>query len=164
MEEIVDYSGVCLLVTKTLELEMCKRFYINFLNYLDDNYNKNYSIYPTGLLYKNKGPLKPEKFNLGRIAFILCLKNDKFNNNQQKRNNKDKLIEYCKSNLFTDYDENKIDGTLIDYAYSIEEIRTKYRNPSAHTNEIKRTDAKDCFDLVLDVEKLLKKMLDSFDY
>lgn len=38
-------------------------------------------------------------------------------------------------------------------------------NPkAAHTNELKRVNAEQCFELVLDVEKLLKRILDSFDH
>lgn len=36
-------------------------------------------------------------------------------------------------------------------------------NPSARTGKLTEVNAKDCFDIVLDVEKLLKRMLDSFD-
>ena len=39
----------------------------------------------------------------------------------------------------------------------------KYRNPSAHTNQIQKKDALECFNLTLDVKKILKEMLDTFD-
>ena len=45
----------------------------------------------------------------------------------------------------------------------MEAVKKDYRNPSAHTNELKRIDAEQCFDLVIDVEKLMKRMLDSFN-
>jgi hypothetical protein len=73
-------------------------------------------------------------------------------------------MEYCKECIFSKYNENEIKELLKKYASNIEKIRENYRNPSAHTNEIKRIDAEECFNLVLDVEKLLKQMLDSFDY
>ena len=50
------------------------------------------------------------------------------------------------------------------YAEQIELIKEKYRNPSAHRDQIKRVDAEECMDLIIDVEKLLKQMIDSFDY
>ena len=37
------------------------------------------------------------------------------------------------------------------------------RNPSAHTGELTQVNARDCFDMVIDVEKLLRRMLNSFD-
>ena len=57
----------------------------------------------------------------------------------------------------------EIENMLKRYASSIEEIKEKYRNPSAHRNQIACVDAKECIDLIIDIEKLLKKMLDSFD-
>ena len=34
--DLVDYSGVCLLVTKALELEMARRFYSDYIVYLSN--------------------------------------------------------------------------------------------------------------------------------
>ena len=52
---------------------------------------------------------------------------------------------------------------LAEYAEDIETVRKDYRNPSAHTNMLQEINAKECMDLVIDVEKLLKRMVDSFD-
>ncbi len=52
---------------------------------------------------------------------------------------------------------------LSDFADEVESVRKDYRNSSAHTNALTKVIAKECFDLVLDVEKLLKRMLDAFD-
>ena len=163
MEDIVDYSSVCVHVTKALEVEMHKRFYSNFLKFLNDKYGSDYKKYPTGLLYKYKKPLLSEKFSMGNIIFVLCPNHNRHDSDEQKTNNKITLMKYCKERIFSKYTENEIEQLLSTYASAIEEIRTKYRNPSAHTNEIKMVEASECFDLVLDVEKLLKKMLDSFD-
>ena len=101
---------------------------------------------------------------MGNIAFVLCYKEDKFNTIEQNKNNKKELMDYCKNCIFSKYSNEEIEKLLNTYASSIETIRTKYRNPSAHRNQIKRIDAQECIDLIIDVEKLLKKMLDSFDY
>lgn len=164
MDEIIDYSGICILITKALEVEMTKRFFTNFIKYLDKTYKKDYSKYPTALLFNKKKPLFKNKVSLGNFQFILCLKENRYDTPEESKNNKEKLLEYCKNSVFSINDENKIEDAINYYANSIEEIRLKYRNPSAHTNEIKRVDAEECFKLVLDVEKLLKKMLDSFNY
>lgn len=85
-------SGVCLLVTKALEVELSKRFLKGFVGYIKSNY--------------------PGKSEL-----------------------------------------NEWPAGLLDRA----------GNPSAHTGELNERNARDCFDLVLDVEKLLRRMLDSFN-
>lgn len=163
IDEDIDYSGVCVLITKALEVEISERFFINFIKYLDENYNKDYSQYHTALLYKHKTPFYFDKFTMGKIAFILCYNEDRYDSEEQIKNNKEKLMEYCKSCIFSKYENDKIKELLNSYASSIEDIRVKYRNRSAHVDEIKQIDAEECMDLVLDVEKLLKKMLDSFD-
>ena len=72
-------------------------------------------------------------------------------------------MEYCKKYVFSRYSTEEIERTLNEYAKEIERIRIDYRNPSAHRGQIGRKNAKECFNLVIDVEKLLKRMLDSFD-
>lgn len=163
MDDIIDYSGICVLVTKSLEVELHKRFFTEFLDYLNEKYEYDYKKYHTALLYKKNKPLFSETFTLGNIAYVLCYKESKWDNDTQKDNNKLKLMEYCRNCLFSRYNDDEIEELLTRFASAIEEIKDKYRNPSAHTNEIRRIDAEECFNLVLDIEKLLKKMLDSFD-
>lgn len=163
LQDIVDYSGVCLLVTKALEVEMGKRFCKNFLAYLNGKYEKNYVQFPTGLINQYGKPIKPKQFTLGSVAYVLCHLEAKNITKEQSRNNKAKLLEYAREKLFVGKPDNEIMDILDDYAESVEEVKNNYRNPSAHTNELKRINAVECFDLVIDVEKLMKKMLDSFD-
>ena len=161
---MLDYSGVCIPVTKALEEEMFRRFFTDFIEYLNEKYGDDYSKYHSTLIHTNgfdeKSILFEDNFTMGTIAYLLCLKGP----HRQKERNKKILIDYCKENIFSNKPEEEIDVLLYDYARNIEKIRQDYRNPSAHRHEIKQINAKECFDLVLDVEKLLKKMLDSFDY
>lgn len=165
LQDIVDYSGVCLLVTKALEVEMGKRFCKNFLAFLKDRYpgRANYVQFPTVLLDRYGKPIKPKHFTLGSVAYVLCYLKANDITKEQEENNKAKLMEYSKVKLFTSKSDDEIMDILSDYAESVEEVKNDYRNPSAHTNELRRVDAEQCFALVLDVEKLLKRMLDSFD-
>lgn len=164
LDDIIDYSGVCVLVTKALEVEMKKRFYYIFLEYLDQNYHRDYSKYPTALLFQNRARLNPEKFTMGSIAFVLCYLENKYDSSIQKSNNKQKLLEYCKTKVFPGKTETEINNMITEYAKDVEKIRMSYRNPSAHTNELKKVNAEECFNYVLDVEKVLKNILDSFAF
>ena len=165
LEDIIDYSGVCLLVTKALEVELIKRFYKGFYKYLEDN-NKSFEEYHTSLVENDdKGNLErlPEyKMTLGGIPYILCSK--KHSNPKIHEKNVSILIEYSKDKLFTDmHSDEEIRETLRKYGKKIKDITYKYRNPAAHINELQCRDAKKCLDLVIDVEHFLKTMLDSFD-
>lgn len=161
-ENIVDYSGVCILITKTLEVELYKRFFESFLKYLEKRRYKKYDHYPTGLLYKNKWPLNDDKFNLGTMAYILCLKHANNIDYYREQNNKEKLIEYCSSDLFNEDEPEKIERLIIKFGNEIEKIRQNYRNPSAHRNAITQKKANNCLNLVLYDDRLLIEMLDSF--
>ena len=169
LEDIIDYSSICLLVTKTLEVELTERFFKNFVKYLKAEYGKDYSQYHTSLLGWNKNDkkhyvLKPKNCDLGRITFILGFNKDKSLNEEQHKNNMIKLVEYSKNNLFNNLTNEEIEEKLYHYGSLVNEIRIRYRNPAAHTNKLKRIDAEECFNLIIDVEKVLKKMLDSFNY
>ena len=164
IDDIIDYSGVCIPVTKALEEELFKRFFTDFIEYLKEEYGEDYTKYHSTLIHTDrdgeKSILFEDSFSMGKIAYLLCLKG----HYRQKEINKRILIDYCKTNIFSSKTEDEINDLIYDYAKNIETIRKDYRNPSAHRHEIKRINAKECFDLVLDVEKLLKRMLDSFDY
>lgn len=166
IKSAIDYSGVCLLVTKALEVEMKKRFYTDYVAYLKNTYpgRRNYNKFPAALLNQYGQPIRAKDFTLGRVAFTLCAK---FGNNateQEKDHDRDILIEFSKSALFIGKSDEKILDMLESYGEDIADITDEYRNKAAHTNELKRVNAELCFNLVLDVEKLLKRMLDSFAY
>lgn len=168
LEDVVDYSGVCLLVTKALEVELRNRFCRKFLIYLKKHYpgKQNYDKYPTGLRAKYdgayRGPIKEKQFTLGSVAFILCYYQPNDITAEQETQNKERLIEFCQDEIFESYTEEQIFNTLTLYAQQIEDIKNDFRNPSAHTNELQRVDADRCFALVIDIEKFLIKMLESF--
>ncbi len=166
MSDIIDYSGVCLLVTKAVEVEMSNRFYKKYREFLRGKYpgKSGYTQYPTPLIDKYGKPISAKHFTLGTVAYILCYSLDDSLTPEQINNNHAKLMEFMSSCLMKGKNEQVIDSHVQFIAEGVEDIRTDYRNPSAHTNQLKSTNAQQCFDLVLDVEKLLKTMLDSLDY
>lgn len=165
MEDIVDYSGICLLVTKALEVELSKRFCIKYIAYLKANYpgKANLSKFPYSMLNRYGKPLSPKHFSLGNVAFVTGISVPDDATEEQIKHNTEMLEAYAKSELFTQSPEIDVIGTLQYYASRVDDIRERFRNPSAHTNEVKRINAIECFETVVDVEKLLRKMLDSFD-
>lgn len=165
--DIIDYSGVCVLVTKALEAELCKRFYKGFGKYLFKEYEKNYSEYHTSLVGYNKYTKDHYRLtdnkdcDLGRITCILGF-NRWGMSDEEYEHNILRSVEYSRK-YFKNYSDDKIKETLIEYGSYVDEIRRKYRNRAAHTNELSQTNARECFRYVLDVEQVLKIMLDSFE-
>ena len=76
-DDLIDYSGVCLLVTKALEVELYNRFFKNFIKYSKGEYRKNYCQYHVSLLNKNNRTKdyyvddREKNCDLGRITCIL---------------------------------------------------------------------------------------------
>ena len=166
---IMDYSGVCLLVTKALELELSTRFAEDFLNCLN---GKDLSEYPPALLSRNKKyPIKPKHCTLGTIVHLFGFIPESQQNNVSDDDREDYeknlsiTTHYSKNRFFKNFsdDDNIIRETLLKYGSYVEDIRVDYRNPAAHTNKLQKIDAEECFKFVLDSEKVLREMLCSFD-
>lgn len=166
MHDVIDYSGVCLLVTKAIEVEMNNRFCRDYLLFLKNKYpgRANNILFPTPLLNQYGKPIRIKDFTLGSVAYVLCYYTDAKLTSDQIENNHSKLIEFVSECLMLNQDENTIDQNIEIIAENVEKIRKDYRNPSAHTNQLQYVDAKQCFDLVLDVEKVLKTILDLLAY
>ena len=169
ISEIVDYSGVCLLVTKALELELAKRFCQNYISYYKTTYpgKAGRDNAPLPIINKYHKYIKAHDFTLGSFPFVVGSQFIADIEEDDKENIKNKIVEYVRQGVLKTFSlthsDDEILELLSDYADDVERVRKDYRNPSAHTNALTKVSAKECFDLVLDVEKLLKKMLDSFD-
>lgn len=169
LKNIVDYSGVCLLVTKAFEVELYRRFFRGFSDYLFDEYKKDYSEYHTSLIgnyfeghkYRLK---KPRECDLGTITYIFCYKKDKkIKDDKIHQNNIDKLVEYSKPKYFNNLTEDEVKNKFHTYGKYVDEIRKEYRNRAAHDKELSITDARNCYNYVFKVDKVLRTMLESFD-
>ena len=160
---MTDYSGVCILVTKTLEREMKRRFYSDFLEYLDNKYQREYALYHTALV-RNSMMLESDKFTMGCLAYVFCYYINQHDTPQQIKNNSSQLVEFVKLRLMTKSSEKEIEVKMKTFAKDIETIREKYRNPAAHTNALKKTNAEKCFDFVIDSQRVLRKILETLDY
>ena len=145
---------------------MKRRFYSDYIVFLKEKCpgKKNYGKYPTALLSKERKPIRAKEFTLGRVPFALCARHGKYDREDEINNSKERLLEYAKAKLLIGMSEEEIMDTLTEYGEEIAIITDEYRNKVAHTNELRRVNAEMCFDLVLDVEKLLKQMMDSFSY
>ena len=167
MADVVDFSGVCLLVTSALENELTKRFCTGFIAFLDDKYQKKYENFPPALLNRYSKTKRPTNAKHFEIGSTLCIFNPSLPDwkltKEQQECTQQELLDYAKNRLMKECPEEKILPTFKKYAVTINDIRIKYRNKAAHTDALTRTDAKECFDLVIDVTKFLREMLDSFD-
>lgn len=172
LEDIVDYSGVCILVMKALELEISERFYKGYVDYCRKNYQQISDAPKTVVIYNRYR--NQNEFELGSFQYIVAKKFDEKLSEEDRNNILQSIIKYARECLLRTYlkknqyprtsRNDEVKKLLHDYAEHVETARKDYRNPAAHTGALTRVRAKACFDFVLDVKKLLKEMLDSFDF
>ena len=158
----LDYSSVCLMLCKTVEVELKRRFYTDFIAYLDRAYNKVYGCYHTQLTQPDRSSLKPDEgITLGDIPYILCCPKSKQSFGKNYQRNQEQILVFSNDIVF----KEKVDQAYLDgLSDQITKIRKDYRNPSCHTNPVSFVTAKDCFDYVLDSTKFLIAFLDKCRY
>ena len=161
----LEYSGICLLMTKSLEIEMKKRFYDGFINYLKNN---NYPLeeYPSYLVLKDRwGNYRIKKetnFTLGNIPFIFTYKEDE-RNPQQNVKDREILCKYVGDELIPLKDSEEIISILKEFGMRIDKVVNDYRNKSAHRGSINYDKVTECFKLIIDEIQLMKKLLETFE-
>ena len=153
-KEPLDYSGVCLLVTKAVEVEITKRFFDQYKEFLKKRCGTNI-YWPKSLKGKDKNKIMTRnEFTLGSVIYVVGY--DKYFNIENK-SDYNLFLQYATNCLFLQNcnvkEEIKLDLNFI------ENVRKDYRNPSAHKSRMEFTTAKECLDYVLDVKHMLKEML-----
>lgn len=166
-----DYSGVCLLVTKALEVEVAKRFFYSYKDYLTQEF-PSVLDWPYCLRQWDHGRITDkviddEEFTLGSVVPVIGryriydedghikqfgIKNDK---------EYEMFLKYAQKRLYKTSDKNKVlEEIKRDYQF-IENVRLKYRNPAAHRDGLTKVSAQTCLQYVIEIQCMLKKMLGS---
>lgn len=75
LEDSVDYSSICLLASKAIEVELAKRFVKSYCKYLEERCGNQYSIWPSAVIKKDQDgallPISESDYMLGNTPFIL---------------------------------------------------------------------------------------------
>lgn len=170
-KDSMDYSGVCLLVTKALEIEITKRFFDNYKVFLNRKY-ASVSQWPHVLRKRIRGQVTDEvipdgAFTLGSVVPTVGYKreydaNDKIVGYSRGHNGtRLDFLDYATRNLFKSSDRSSAEREIEkDYLF-IEKVRLDYRNPSAHKGKVTITSAKNCMEYVIDVQHMLKEILET---
>ena len=168
-KDTFDYSGVCLHVTKALEVECAKRFLVMYKAYLKQI---RYPISDWPYALRQKDPEsryyteneKPDtEFMLGDVPSLVGLRRERDADGQisyteYKQKPRELFHNYAKSVLF-DYADYRVDIEIVKDCRFIDKVRLDYRNPAAHRDRLSLTSAKECLDYVIEVEHKLKDML-----
>lgn len=151
----MDYSGVCILASKALDIEMSKRFFVQYLEYLKQNYD--YKDWPDSLLDKNGYFLTDDKFTLGRIKYVVGMDKD----GKTYKDTYRLFFQYAKKHLYpSSFSQNDIYQHLKKSINIIETVRVNYRNPAAHRESINQITAKECLEYLIDTYRKIKEILE----
>lgn len=159
----VDYSGVCILLSKAVEVELNRRLYHDFKDYLQEIYRDNFDQWHTNMVEDGRDgtkPLRESRFTLGTIPYLLGLIKNKNLDEYQLNHNKELLISFGRRKLTVPDDE--IESSFKNIAKMVQRITENYRNPAAHTNILSKYTAQECFDEIIDVQKVLIEILEYF--
>lgn len=153
-KESLDYSGVCLLVTKAVEVEITKRFFDQYKEFLKKRCGTNI-YWPKSLKGKDKNKIMTRnEFTLGSVIYVVGY-NKCFS--IENKSDYNLFLQYATNCLFLQ--NCNVEEEIKKDLNFIENVRKDYRNPSAHKNRMEFTTAKECLDYVLDVKHMLKEML-----
>ena len=162
-DSLLDFSGVCIQVTKAVEYEITQRYLSKYLAFLQKTYGDQLmQRIPKTLLDRgNPGQLiEPQKFTLGDVRRkCVGLKYDGSIDNKYVYKN---FLEYAKKELLINSD-NAV-KTLKEHMKIIQKIKDDYRNKAAHKESMDVVAAKACLDYIIEVQRKLGIMLDAYKF
>lgn len=158
----LDYTGVCALVSKAFEIECRKYFFERFRLYAKEH--PQCSIPPEqqealGLLAQG------HFFTLGSVQYILP---DFDKKSGEYREYRELLLSYARERLFSDScgvdfsNDMSVLGRLDQYRSAVKRVKNKYRNRGIHGEMVSRQSAMECLEYVVEVERVLAKMVGAF--
>lgn len=161
----VDYSSICLLASKAFEIELAKRFVGEYTAFLNKELGSNLEKWPSVVVKKaKKGTLRTieiNEFMLGSCPYIFGILDTKM---RDKAINRKYFIKYCREVLVKKSRCSDLDGIINELDKEIKIIKDNFRNPAAHKNSISMLEASACIDYILEIERVLKYMLEMFNF
>lgn len=170
----VDFSGVCTLASKAMEIECEKYFYTRFRQYIlglapekrrDAQFVEALSLTPEA----EKQSKQRGGFTLGSVQHILKPRYDREKGEfEPYKRYMAVLTSYARERLFSPgvgadlMDDQQIQNVLWKYVAYVNTVKNRYRNPSVHKELVSQQSALSCLDYVVDVEKKLKEMVSAF--
>lgn len=170
----VDFSGVCTLASKAMEIECEKYFYTRFRQYIlglapekrrDAQFVEALGLTPEA---ETRGKQRGG-FTLGSVKYILKPRYDRDKGESEPYTRYMAILtSYARERLFSPdadvdlTDDQQIRNALWKYVDYVTTVKNRYRNPSVHKELVSQQSALSCLDYVVDVEKKLKEMVSAF--
>ena len=167
--QMIDYSSVCVVVSKAVEGELKRRLFSDFCRYMEERLPlaEHGSQWPSGLCqYKDgKGYVlrASEQLTLGSIAYLCHFKPDSRLSEAARNRNLHWLSQYGRDRLFRNLaSEEEIWRLLWEIGRFADSVASNYRNPAAHSAFFGYQKAVEFFAYVLEGEKSLPWIVQQF--
>ncbi len=166
LENSLDYSSICLLSSKAFEVELSKRLVSNYQVFLDRKGIKIENWPSCMLLQCKKGnetifdKLPLANFSLGSCPYIMGI----LGKSEVKDYNRNLFIQFCNESLMSGKSQEEIESNIKKVDNYVRYVKENFRNPAAHKQTMTITDATNCLDYILEVEKVLRDTLECFNY
>ncbi|MBR2764854.1 MAG: hypothetical protein IKE03_02570 [Blautia sp.] len=165
-DRMMDFSGVCVQVSKACELELKRRIFTGFVEYEKEIYGEERYIKklpdecldnPEGKQSGNARLLTENKVTLGKLRYIMGLDDN------------GRIINRLVWHEFDGYARNRLlinnENPYMEMRAQmpvIARIRDDYRNRSAHSHDVSIVEARECIEYVITVSRKLGVLLDMF--
>lgn len=155
----IDFSGVCLLFCKALELELWHRIISKYRVFLSKHIGKDGNGWPSPMLV-NRGvnqckTITKDDYTLGSTKYILGYYKD-YNINNKYYSVFCNFIFSARYELYKPISPREIEDHLVLVAKLTDTITDTYRNKAAHKTAIDYTTATSCKEFMLEVEHAFK--------
>jgi len=141
--ENIDYSSVCMLVSKVYEIELSKRILDGYVKYLKQIGMRKVN-FPSALIVEKNGRttvLKRDDFTLGNCGYIM---GQIGRDSKDAEKNKRLFSQYCQEQLVIENSPAKIKKWIRKIDAEIKFVNNEYRKPAAHKGAISMVEACDC--------------------
>lgn len=159
-EEGIDFGPICLSVSKALEVEVTRRYFIGYRDYLLRN-----DLQLSNEMYTREGdPKEADDYMLGNTTgitgYVVYPDTQKVKLIGRLRDENQRFLRYAKNDLLKGKSEQECVEIIQQHLLDIKNICQNYRNPAAHKQMMDKISARECLDYIIDVKKVLGKMLD----
>lgn len=159
-EDGIDFGPICLSASKALEVEVTRRYFVGFRDYLqkeglslpDEMYNKDGSIKET------------DDYMLGNLTgvtgYAVYLDTQKVKLIGRFTDINQLFLRYAKDDLMKGKSESQCVDAIKGHLLSVKNVCQNYRNPAAHKKKMNKVSARECLDYMIDVKRILGKLID----
>lgn len=159
----LDFSPVCIALTKALENELFIHLFDKMQRYFKKDKNTIIPNLPDGIIYYSNYQ-RSQFFSLGKLPFVLGIKFDPPTKHKEKQEKLKSLNRFLNSGVFKKdiFEDNKERDEYLEKLNKKVDIATRnYRNPAAHRDFLTITKAAECRNLIIDTKKILIEFINN---